>query len=115
MLSSYELSQKIEFPIRICDLTPNTHIGFTIYDLSRSSAMGPLASTMIDVFDNKERMRQGTFNLFLWKDKTLDISINSQTPGLFESNPEDTLVDQVTSEGDLTISQKNFVEINRLI
>ena len=42
---------------------------------------------MIDIFDSLGRMRQGTFNLFLWKDKPLDISIGSKTPGLFEENP----------------------------
>jgi len=35
VLSSYELNTEIEFPIRICDLTPNTHVGITLYDLSR--------------------------------------------------------------------------------
>ena len=28
-------SQLIEFPIRICDLTPNTHVALTFYDMSR--------------------------------------------------------------------------------
>ena len=35
VLSSFELDTEVEFPIRICDLTPNTHIGITVYDLSR--------------------------------------------------------------------------------
>ena len=35
VLSSFELDTEIEFPIRVCDLTPNTHIGITIYDLSK--------------------------------------------------------------------------------
>lgn len=35
VLTSYELDTEIEFPIRICDLTPNTHVGITIYDLSK--------------------------------------------------------------------------------
>ena len=35
VMTSYELNKQIEFPIRICDLTQNTHIGFTVYDLSR--------------------------------------------------------------------------------
>lgn len=51
VITSYELNSEIEFPIRICDLTQNTHIGFTIYDMSRPFEQGPLASTIIDVFD----------------------------------------------------------------
>lgn len=75
VLSTFEIDTEIEFPIRICDLTPNTHVGITIYDLSRKQSEGPLASTMIDIFDSKSRMRQGTFNLFLWQQKQLDMSI----------------------------------------
>ena len=65
-ITDYELNQSIEFPIRVCDLTPNTHVGITIYDLYRESKEGPLASTFIDVFDKMDRMRQGTYNLHLW-------------------------------------------------
>jgi hypothetical protein len=74
VLSNYDLNQEFEFPLRICDLTPNTHVGITIYDMSRSKDLGPLASTVIDIFDGKQRMRQGTFNLYLWKNKITDMS-----------------------------------------
>ena len=57
VMTSYELNKQIEFPVRICDLTQNTHIGFTVYDMSRPYNMGPLASTMIDVFDADQKMR----------------------------------------------------------
>ena len=66
VLSSFELDTEIEFPIRVCDLTPNTHVGITVYDLGRPQSDGPLACTMVDLFDTKTRMRQGTFNLYLW-------------------------------------------------
>lgn len=88
VLSSYDLDHEIEFPIRVCDLTPNTHVGITIYDLSKSASEGPMASTMIDVFDSKTRMRQGTFNLFLWQKKELDMSLECSTPGLFYDKPQ---------------------------
>ena len=42
-------------------------------------------------------MRQGTFDLYLWTDTPLDISIDSRTPGLFESNPEDMLAHRETA------------------
>ena len=57
VLSSCELNFEIEFPIRVCELTPNTHVGITIYDLSRPQEDGPLASTMVDIFDSKTKMR----------------------------------------------------------
>jgi hypothetical protein len=43
---------------------------------------------MIDVFDTKTRMRQGTFNLFLWKNQQLDMSIECTTPGLLDANED---------------------------
>jgi hypothetical protein len=70
-------------------LTPNTHIGITIYDLSKPSSYGPLASTLIDVFDSKSKMRQGTLNLYLWKNTQLNI-YDQTTPGIFKNFPENS-------------------------
>ena len=53
LISSYCLNKQIEFPIRICDLTPNTHVAISIYDMYREQSKGPLASSVIDVFDSK--------------------------------------------------------------
>jgi hypothetical protein len=53
VISSFCINKQIEFPLRICDLTPNTHVAITIYDMYREQAKGPLASTVIDVFDSK--------------------------------------------------------------
>ena len=50
---------------------------------------GPLASTMIDVFDSSTRMRQGALNLYLWPSKEADMSPTCTTPGLFYSKPVD--------------------------
>ena len=71
-----------------------------------------LASTVLDIFDMKQRMRQGTFNLFLWKNKPLDMSMACTTPGLFEEQPSQ--IDSTHEEASET-SQKNFMEINKLI
>ena len=57
VLESMDFDFEMEFPIRICDLTPNTHVGITIYDLSVQQSEGPLASTMIDIFDSQSKMR----------------------------------------------------------
>lgn len=89
VLSNYKLNQYIEFPIRYCDLTPNTHVALTIYDMSRLEEQAPLASTVIDVFDSKQRLRQGTFDLLLWKDVKPDMSFECKTPGLIEDMMDD--------------------------
>ena len=57
---------------------------------------------MIDVFDTKTRMRHGTFNLFLWKNQQLDMSIECTTPGLLDSNEDEE-------------SYSKFVKINQLL
>lgn len=92
----------IEFPIRICDLTPNTHVAITVYDLSRLSEEGPLASTVLDIFDSKQRLRQGTMDLLLWKNTKPDMSFECLTPGLVSSHDD-------------SASLKNFHEINKLL
>lgn len=43
-----------------------------------------VAGTTIDIFDEKFRLRQGTFNLYLWPKKKADISLNTLTPALFD-------------------------------
>ena len=42
----------------------------------------PIASTTLDLFDKKSRLRQGTWNLKLWKNKNADLSLSTETPGL---------------------------------
>ncbi len=47
----YELNHAVEFLIRLCDLTPNTHVGISIYDMSKQHEESLLASTVLDIFD----------------------------------------------------------------
>ena len=55
--SSLELSEKIIFPIRYCDLANSTLIGITIYDMNKPYAESLVASTTLDLFDEKYRLR----------------------------------------------------------
>lgn len=57
----YELEEEVKLPIKICDLAPLTSLAITIYNMD-SFDEEPIASTVIDVFDQKRRLRQGTFN-----------------------------------------------------
>ena len=89
VLSNYELAQVVEFPVRICDLTQNTHITITLYDLNKPFNLGPLGSSVIDIFNSKGVLRQGTFNLYIWQGKNPDMSFKQLTPGLFEELPSE--------------------------
>jgi hypothetical protein len=64
--SGFEFNEKIIIPISYCDLSLVSLIGITIYDMCRPLAEGVVASTTIDLFDEKLRLRQGTLNLLLW-------------------------------------------------
>lgn len=57
VLTSFELMQDIDFPIRIKDLTQNTHVGMTIYNMAKPFKDSLIASTVLDIFDSKQRMR----------------------------------------------------------
>mmetsp|Transcript_44427 Transcript_44427/g.43098 ORF Transcript_44427/g.43098 Transcript_44427/m.43098 type:complete len:105 (-) Transcript_44427:2223-2537(-) len=82
--SSYAIKEKMVIPIKYCDLSPLSIIGISIYDMKKPFETALIGSTTIDLFDQKLSLRQGTYNLFIWQNKLPDITINSQTPGLFE-------------------------------
>ena len=82
--NTFEVGEKIIFPIRYCDLATVSLIGITIYDMKKPYAESLLAGTTIDIFDEKFRLRQGVFNLYLWPKVKADISLNSKSPGLFD-------------------------------
>lgn len=63
--SRYEVEEKIVFPIKYQDLGAVSMVGITIYDMKRPYDDSLVAGTCIDLFDEKLRLRQGTFNLFL--------------------------------------------------
>ena len=96
LLTTLDLNMDIEFPLRICDLCPNTHVAITIYDLSKSIEQGLLGSTIIDIFDEQTRMRQGSYSLFIWKGKQADLSVECKTPGLFLEQPEEISKEEIT-------------------
>lgn len=79
---------------------------------------------MIDIFDRNGRMRQGTFNLYLWHKTKLDMSLECKTPGLFYDKPENQnfvendqnpIPDDSDDKERSERSAKNFVEINKML
>jgi Phosphoinositide 3-kinase C2 len=71
---NFEIKEKIIIPIKYCDLSLVSLIGITIYDMKRPFVESVVASTTIDLFDNKHRLRQGTYNLYLWPGLEADIT-----------------------------------------
>lgn len=71
---NFEVNEKITFPIRYCDLSQVSLLGVTIYDMHRPLAQSVVASTTIDLFDRKHRLRQGVLNLQLYPGLEADIT-----------------------------------------
>lgn len=81
---SYELEDTLEIPIKICDLAPLSSLAISIFDMSRLEEE-PIASTVIDLFDSKKRLRQGTWNCQLHVDKMPDLTTECLTPAITDS------------------------------
>lgn len=64
-----DINEKVILPLRYCDLAAVSLVGITIYDMQRPVAESVVASTTIDLFDAKHRLRQGTVDLLLWPGK----------------------------------------------
>jgi hypothetical protein len=57
LVNSYEIGEKIIFPIKYCDLAPLSKIGITIYDMKKPFDESIVAGTTVDLFDEKQRLR----------------------------------------------------------
>jgi hypothetical protein len=78
----YELNEVLTFPLKYKDLSPISRLAIQIYNFESEDIDKPIASTVIDLFDSKQRLRQGTWNLQLHLNKTADTSLKSSTAGL---------------------------------
>ncbi|MFO0118224.1 MAG: hypothetical protein ACK521_11635 [bacterium] len=78
----YELKEVLTFPLKYKDLSPISRLAINIFSFDSPNMDRPIASTVVDLFDSKRRLRQGTWNLQLHLDKAADSNLNSQTPGL---------------------------------
>ena len=78
---SYELDETLEIPLRVCDLAPLSSLAISIYDMDRVEEE-PIASTVIDLFDGRHRLRQGTWNCMLHIDQKPDLTTKCTTAAL---------------------------------
>ena len=72
----FELNEMISFPLRYKDLGPLARLSITIYDMDKEyddeEELTPLACTVVDLFDKNQTLRQGTWNLHLYKNREPD-------------------------------------------
>jgi hypothetical protein len=86
--------EKIEFPIKIKDLSIHATLGFSIYDMNKIENNGLVASTTLNIFDSKRRLRQGVFDLYLWNNIQRDLTFKCTTPGL---PPDDYFAEKINA------------------
>ena len=79
---SYELDDVLNFPLKIKDLPILARLGIQIYSMEADDTEKTIASTVIDLFDSHKRLRQGTWNLQLHMNKSIDRTFACNTPGL---------------------------------
>lgn len=79
----FELDEIIELPINVSDLAPLSSIAISIYNMD-SFEEKPIASTVLDIFDSRRCLRQGTWNLQLHLGSNPDPSLKCRTPSLTE-------------------------------
>jgi len=58
----FELDEIIELPLNVCDLAPLSSIAISIFNMD-SLDETPIASTVVDLFDSRRCLRQGTWNI----------------------------------------------------
>jgi hypothetical protein len=73
----YELKEVLTFPLKYKDLSPISRLAIQIFSFDSPNMDTPIASTVVDLFDSKRRLRQGTWNLQLHRDKVVDPSLDS--------------------------------------
>lgn len=77
----FELEETLELPLRVCDLAPMSSLAISIFDMDKVDEE-PIACTVIDLFDGRRRLRQGTWNCQLYVDQMPDLTTNCKTAAL---------------------------------
>ena len=91
---NYELEEMLKFPLKVRDLTPMSCIAIEIFHMDKeddgTDAMKiPVASTVINLFDRENRMREGNWALLLHKDTKADSNFGSNSTSGLPSNDDD--------------------------
>ena len=85
------IQETLEIPYKYMHLNYHAFLAFTIWSLDQNyDEKRPVGTTIVSLFDDKLRLREGKYNLVIWPDRLADITLNSSTPGLLKDyNIED--------------------------
>ena len=87
-----ELNEIFVFSETYDDLTVDSRIAITLWSTDKKyDESKPLGSTIISIFDENDRLRQGKYHLFIWPDTLPDYQTPTSTPGLTDDPNINTL------------------------
>lgn len=78
---SYCWNELITLSTKYRDLTANSQLAFTVWDVSRGKNERVIGGATVSVFNTKKQLRSGKHKLRLWQGKEADGSVNTTTPG----------------------------------
>ncbi|KAM3280845.1 phosphatidylinositol 3-kinase, root isoform [Capsicum chacoense] len=78
---SYCWNELITLSTKYRDLTANSQLAFTVWDVSCEKGEGLIGGATIHLFNMKKQLKTGKHKLRLWIGKEADGSINTTTPG----------------------------------
>ncbi|CAA3031722.1 Phosphatidylinositol 3-kinase, root isoform [Olea europaea subsp. europaea] len=78
---SYCWNELITLSTKYRDLTANSQLAVTVYDVSRGKSDEVVGGATIHLFNMKKQLKTGKHKLRLWSGKEADGSINTTTPG----------------------------------
>lgn len=93
---NFELDELLTFPLKIRDLTPTSLLAIEVFHMDRDTEEGedamevPIASTVVDLFDCENRLRQGTWDLLLHKKLKADYKLDSNITSGLPANDNDS-------------------------
>ncbi|XP_059309314.1 phosphatidylinositol 3-kinase, root isoform isoform X2 [Lycium ferocissimum] len=78
---SFCWNELITLSTKYRDLTANSQLAFTVWDVSCGKGEGLIGGATIHLFNMKKQLKTGKHKLRLWQGKEADGSINTTTPG----------------------------------
>ncbi|CAI9092938.1 OLC1v1028311C2 [Oldenlandia corymbosa var. corymbosa] len=78
---SYCWNELVTLSTKYRDLTANSQLAFTVWDVSRGKNEGVVGGATIHLFNMKKQLKTGKHKLRLWLGKEADGSVHTSTPG----------------------------------
>ncbi|KAL6958325.1 phosphatidylinositol 3-kinase [Sarracenia purpurea var. burkii] len=78
---TYCWNELITLSTKYRDLTANSQLGLTVWEVSCGKKEGLVGGATVDLFNTKKQLKTGRHKLRLWPEKEADGSIQTTTPG----------------------------------